>query len=85
MMIAELTQYEKKLLEDWVVSQEYQIMGKKTTVCLLTAKNGFEIVGTSACVDPKNFNEEIGRFYALKDALDKLDEVVGFYRQCQMD
>jgi hypothetical protein len=57
-------------------------MGKKTTICLLILNNGFEIVGTSACVNPNDYNYCEGCFWSLKQALDKVDEFDGYYKQC---
>lgn len=76
-----LTDYQKMMFNYHVKSTEFVKLGKKTTACLLTVKNGFEIVGTSACVDPADFNEEIGNHFALVDALNILDGFVGFARQ----
>jgi hypothetical protein len=83
-MYEKLNDYQKKLFDDWVSKVEFGRMGKKTTACLITLENGFEIVGTSACVNPEDFNPEIGKYYALVDALNKLDEHVGFYRQVEL-
>lgn len=80
----EFTEQQTELLKKQVDKRpEYIKMGEKTTVCLLTVKNGFEIVGTSACVDPADFDEATGRFYALTDAIGKLAEYEAFYRQQQ--
>ena len=38
------------------------------TVCAITLKNGFVVVGDSACIDPRKFDEEIGRQVAFDDA-----------------
>lgn len=46
-----------------------------TTVAAMSLPNGFSVaLGTSACVDPKNFNEELGQKYAYEDALPKAEE-----------
>lgn len=58
-----------------------QKIGQKTTLALLTLPNGFEIVGTSACIDPSSYNEEIGAEYAKKRVVDKLWELLGFHTQ----
>lgn len=42
-------------------AEYYVFPGSKTTVCCLTLRNGFQVVGSSACVDPRNFNEAVGR------------------------
>ncbi len=78
---ATLTPYQQKLFEEWVKKAEFVKAGLKTTICLLTLMNGFEVVGTSACVNPADFDATIGKEYALKEALRKLDGRVGFYRQ----
>lgn len=77
----ELEKYQKDLFNSWVDSAEFAKVGKKTTVCLLTTDSGFEIVGTSACLDVKNFDATLGKKYALEDALLKLDQQVAFYSQ----
>lgn len=76
-----LSEYNQKLFDKWVANVEFHFMGVKTTACLLTVYNGYEIVGTSACVDPINFNEAIGKQYALIDALHQLDPYIGFALQ----
>lgn len=64
-----------------IVKEEFLRIGKKTTVCLLTIDNGFEVLGTSHCVNPKHFDEEVGREWAKKDAMDKVEMLDGFVRQ----
>jgi len=76
----ELTEYQKGLLKH-IVKESYRKDGEKTTVALITLQNGFEIVGTSGCVNPADFDFEIGKHYALVDALTKLGGYVGFYMQ----
>jgi hypothetical protein len=56
-------------------------IGEKTTVCCLKLKNGFEVIGTSACVNPKDFDVELGEKYAYEAAIIKLEELEGFHRQ----
>jgi hypothetical protein len=76
-----LSEYQQNLFNDWVNKADFAKVGQKTTVCLLTISNGFEVIGTSACVDPKMFDATLGKEYSLKDALRQLDGYVGFYRQ----
>lgn len=71
----------EEILHDKITSTEYAPMGRKTTVCVLTLVNGFEVVGTSACVDPSNFDFEIGKKYAFEDAFNKLWELEGYRLQ----
>lgn len=50
----------------------------KMTICVMTLRNGNSVVGISACVDPANYDENIGRQIASKKALDKIYELEGY-------
>lgn len=52
--------------------------GSCTTVCELTLANGFRVTGTSACASPANFDTDIGRDIARRNARDKVWELLGF-------
>lgn len=64
-----------------IVNEESVKLGAKTTVVVLTLKNGFEVIGTSACVDPDNYDHELGVSYAKKRAVDKIWELEGYALQ----
>ena len=49
-----------------------------TTVCQLFMENGYVVLGTSACVDPNNFNKATGEKYAYEDAINKLWPLEGY-------
>lgn len=68
-------------IEAAIEHEESHKIGEKTTVVLLRLRNGFEVIGTSGCVDPKNYNHEIGVGYARKRALDKVWELEGYKLQ----
>lgn len=55
-----------------------QPFGTTLTICVLTLKNGGTVVGKSACVDPANFDEQIGKDAAYKDAISKLWGLEGY-------
>lgn len=64
------------------VAVQYHVFpGSNTTVCLLTLKNGYTVTGEASCVDPANFDEEIGREVAFKNARSKLWPLLGFALQ----
>ena len=42
------------------------------TFCVLVLNNGFTVTGESACASPENFDPEIGRTIARKNAIDKI-------------
>lgn len=48
------------------------------TLCVLILRNGFVIVGKSACVDRANFNEELGKRLAKEDALKQIMPYLGW-------
>jgi len=48
------------------------------TVCILVLRNGFTVVGKSACASPENFNAELGRKIAYKDARDQIWMLEGY-------
>lgn len=52
--------------------------GTTVTVCCITMKNGFTVTGESACVDPENFNAQIGKDIAYKNAENKLWAFLGY-------
>jgi hypothetical protein len=57
----------------------YQLLeGTTTTICQIMMVNGFSVIGTSACVDPKEYNQALGEKYAYEAAFDKLWELEGY-------
>lgn len=61
-------------IESYIDNIEYFHIGKKTTVCLLTLNNGFEITSTSACLNEMVYKEDVGKAIAKELALQKLYE-----------
>ena len=49
-----------------------------TTVCQITLVNGYTLIGTSACVDPANFNQALGEQYAYEKAFNQLWDLEGY-------
>lgn len=56
-------------------------VGKKTTVVRVTLPTGFELVETSACIDPANYSEEMGAGVCLDKIKGRLWELLGFTLQ----
>ncbi len=48
------------------------------TICLLTLRNGFTIVGKSACAHPDNYDQKIGEKIALRDARAQMWPLLGY-------
>lgn len=68
-------------IENTILKEDYIKVGLKTVISVLTLKNGFEIIGTSACVDPNNFDFEIGKKYAREKAIDQIWMLEGYLLQ----
>lgn len=43
-----------------------------TTLCQINLENGYTVIGTSACVDPREFNQSLGEKYAYERAFNKI-------------
>lgn len=48
------------------------------TFCVLILTNGFTVTGESACASPENFDSELGRKIARRNAIDKVWPLLGF-------
>ena len=66
-------------IDNTIIKEEYYTFpGSVMTVCCLTLRNGFSVVGESACVSPENFNVEIGKEIAKSNARDKIWALEGY-------
>lgn len=48
------------------------------TFCVLVLRNGFGVIGESACASPENFDAEIGRKIARAKAVEKIWPLMGY-------
>jgi len=78
-----VTQEEISALMNAAETQEHTFWGKEIIVSY-KFPCGFTIAGRSACVDPANFNLEIGRQLARKDAESQLWRLEGYRKQLEM-
>lgn len=53
----------------------------KTTVVAVKLKNGFVITDSSSCVDPENYDFELGKSIVMKRIENKLWELEGYVLQ----
>lgn len=63
---------------------ETSTIGDKTTIVHATLPNGFVIVESSSCVDPENYDLQIGRGICLERIKDKIWELEGYRLQSQL-
>lgn len=61
-----------------IQTHETHVSVNLLTICILVLKNGFTVTGESACASPENFDAEIGRKIARKNAVDKIWPLMGY-------
>ena len=67
------------LIDGAIAGEDYHVFpGSQLTVCCLTLRNGFTVVGESACASPANFDAELGRKIARNKARDKIWALEGY-------
>lgn len=68
-----------------IAAEEYHLFsGTCLTVCVLTLLNGFTVTGESACASPENFDAQIGRDLARRNARDKIWSLEGYRLRQQL-
>ena len=68
-----------EMLESVIISEQYHVFPNTTfTACLLTLKNGYTVMGESACASPENFNADLGRKIARDNAKNKIWALEGY-------
>jgi len=67
------------LIDAAIVSEAYHVFpGTTMTVCALTLRNGFIVLGESAAASYANFDESIGRRIARDNARNKIWALEGY-------
>lgn len=59
-------------------------LGEKTTVVQMKLKNGFVITESSSCVDPANYDQEVGRSICISRINEKIWMLEGYRLQCEL-
>lgn len=68
-----------EMIDETIVSEQYhRFPGTTLTVCALTLRNGYQVVGESACASPENYDEAIGRKIARDNARNKIWGLEGY-------
>jgi hypothetical protein len=66
-------------IDEQIVAEAFYVFPNTTlTVCALTLKNGFQVVGESAAASPANFNAELGQKIARDNARNKIWALEGY-------
>ena len=70
-----------EMVDNFIDRVETTTLGDCTTVVRCILANGFEIVESSSCVDPQNYDEKIGQEICIGKIKDKIWELLGFLLQ----
>ena len=71
----------KEMVDGFIKEARTFTLGEKTTVVWVTLANGFEMVESSACVDPANYDETIGIEICRDKIKDRIWNLLGFLLQ----
>lgn len=76
----------KEMIDDIIAGSDVVVdtVFDKTTVVYMRLPNGFVIVESSSCVDPANYDEEIGIDICMDKIEDKIWELEGYRLQCEL-
>lgn len=62
-----------------IVDTRFEKFSDTVTIAQITLDNGYSVRGESACVNPANYNQEIGERIAYDNAFNRLWPVFGFW------
>ena len=68
----------ERMVDSFIARFYSTTVGDKTTVVRAVLVNGFEIVESSSCVSPENYDEEIGVSICIDKIKNKVWELLGF-------
>ena len=77
----------KEQVDEIINSSEIETQSSfgKTTIVLAKLPNGFVIVESSSCVDPANYNQDIGHGICMERIRNKVWELEGYVLQSKMN
>jgi hypothetical protein len=71
----------QQIVDNFIACYKDYKLDDKTTVVKATLVNGFEVVESSSCVDPANFDQEVGISICLERIKNKVWMLLGFLLQ----
>jgi hypothetical protein len=81
MQVGDNGKVEEHNVHDFVKDIEYMKWGEKTTIANATLANGFVITEASSCVDPVNYNQDIGESICRERIYNEVWKMLGFLLQ----
>lgn len=73
-IVSEVSGRASELFKNVPASKELECL----TICVITLKNGFTLVGKSACASPANYDAELGHKIARDDARKQIWALEGY-------
>lgn len=70
-----------KMVDSFIKETHVSTLGDRTTLVRCVLVNGFEIIESSACVDPLNYNEYMGAEICMEKIKDEIWYLLGFLLQ----
>ena len=68
-----------EMIDATIATEAYhRFPGTTLTVCALTLKNGYHVIGESAAASPENFDAELGRKISRETARRKIWALEGY-------
>ncbi|UZV39963.1 hypothetical protein LPP1_g37 [Leptolyngbya phage LPP-1] len=78
-----VTKEQLEKLLDSAVTESWVVWGKEMHISYML-ESGFTVTGRSACVDPANFDVELGKKYCRENAIEQLWALEGYRLQWQL-
>jgi hypothetical protein len=74
-----------EMVDEEIVGAQYHVFEVSClTVCCLTLRNGFTVIGQSACASPENFDEDVGRKVSYSNARQQVRPFLAFRLRDQL-
>ena len=72
-------------IDGTIVAEQFHVFpGTVLTICALTLRNGFMVVGKSAPASPGNFDADLGKKIARDDARNQIWALEGYLLRSQL-
>jgi hypothetical protein len=79
-IVAEYSGRASGLFHDTIPNQSLECL----TICVLVLKNGYTVVGKSACASPENYDPALGHKIAREDARRQIWALEGYLLRSQL-
>lgn len=71
----------QEMVDSFIAKTSVLSLGNKTTVVVATLANGFEMIESSSCADPANYDEALGAQLATERIKRRIWDLLGFLLQ----